>query len=99
MDIADVVKEVATELGRTTAQVGMAWATLQNPDVTASLIGARTLAQPEDDLGAVEVDFTASQLARLDESSAIGLGFPHDMLASDRMRAATQGDLKVETRR
>ncbi|NED89558.1 aldo/keto reductase, partial [Streptomyces sp. SID11233] len=25
LDIADVVKEVATELGRTTAQVGLAW--------------------------------------------------------------------------
>ncbi|MFF3073280.1 aldo/keto reductase [Kitasatospora sp. NPDC057936] len=98
LDIADVVKEVAAELGRTTAQVGLAW-TLQNPDVTASLIGARTLAQLEDNLGALEVDFTASQLARLDEASAIELGFPHDLLAGDRMRAATHGDLLVETRR
>ncbi|MGW7104416.1 aldo/keto reductase [Streptomyces sp. NPDC054838] len=98
LDIADVVKEVATELGHTTAQVGLAW-TLQNPDVTSSLIGARTLAQLVDNLGALEVDFTASQLARLDGASAIGLGFPHDMLASDRMRAVTHGDLKVETRR
>ena len=80
--IADVVKEVATELGHTPAQVGLAW-TLQNPGVTAPLIGARTPAQLEDNLGALEVDFTASQLARLDEASAIGLGFPHDMLASD----------------
>ncbi|MFD8086051.1 aldo/keto reductase [Kitasatospora sp. NPDC059722] len=98
LDIADVVKEVAAELGRTTAQVGLAW-TLQNPDVTASLIGARTLAQLEDNLGALEVDFTASQLARLDEASAIELGYPHDLLAGDRMRTATHGDLLVETRR
>ncbi|MFD7903840.1 aldo/keto reductase [Kitasatospora sp. NPDC059747] len=98
LDIADVVKEIAAELGRTTAQVGLAW-TLQNPDVTASLIGARTLAHLEDNLGALEVDFTASQLARLDEASAIELGFPHDLLAGDRMRAATHGDLSIETRR
>ncbi|MEU1365072.1 aldo/keto reductase [Streptomyces sp. NPDC005803] len=98
LDIVDVVKEVAAELGRTTAQVGLAW-TLQNPDVTASLIGARTLAQLEDNLGALEVDFTASQLARLEEAGAIALGFPHDMLASDRMRAVTRGNLRVETRR
>ncbi|WP_328723460.1 aldo/keto reductase [Streptomyces sp. NBC_00247] len=98
LDIADVVKEVATELGRTTAQVGLAW-TLQNPDVTTSLVGARTLSQLEDNLGALEVDFTASQLARLEEASAIELGFPHEILASDRMRTVTQGDLKVEPRR
>ncbi|MFI6645420.1 aldo/keto reductase [Streptomyces sp. NPDC050504] len=96
--IADVVKEVAGEMGRTTAQVGLAW-TLQNPDVTASLVGARTPAQLEDNLGALEVDFTASQLARLNEASAIELGFPHDMLASDRMRTVVHGDMNVETRR
>ncbi|WP_329614530.1 hypothetical protein OG244_16365 [Streptomyces brevispora] len=65
----------------------------------ASLIGARTLAQLADNLGALEVDFTASQPARLDEAGAIELGFPHDMLAGDRMRAVTHGGLKVETRR
>ncbi|WP_307865588.1 aldo/keto reductase [Streptomyces montanisoli] len=42
--IADAVKDVATELGRTPAQVGLAW-TLQNPDVTAPIIGDRTPAQ------------------------------------------------------
>ncbi|MFD5465945.1 hypothetical protein ACFWIQ_24390 [Kitasatospora sp. NPDC127059] len=44
-------------------------------------------------------DFTASQLARPDEASAIELGFPHDVLAGDRRRAVTHGDMKVETRR
>lgn len=67
--------------------------------MTSSLIGARTLVQLEDNLGALEVDFTASQLVRLDEAGAIELGFPHAMLAGDRMRAVTHGDLKVETRR
>ncbi|MGW0761991.1 aldo/keto reductase [Streptomyces sp. NPDC002814] len=96
--LADVVKEVATELGRTPAQVGLAW-TLQNPDVTASIIGARTPAQLEDNLGALEIDFTTAQLARLDEAGAIGLGYPHDLLASDHIRKVTAGDLKIETRR
>ncbi|GAA1369838.1 aldo/keto reductase [Streptomyces beijiangensis] len=96
--IVDVVKEVATELGRTPAQVGLAW-TLRNPGVTAPIIGARTPAQLEDNLGALEVDFSASQLARLDESSVIGLGFPHDMLARDATRTLTRGELKIETRR
>ncbi|MEU5613982.1 aldo/keto reductase [Streptomyces sparsogenes] len=96
--IADVVKEVATELGRTPAQVGLAW-TLRNPGVTAPVIGARTPAHLEDNMGALEVDFTTSQLARLDEAGAIELGFPHDMLASDHIRRVMAGDLKIETRR
>nr|WP_276207326.1 aldo/keto reductase [Streptomyces antioxidans] len=96
--IADVVKEVAAELGRTPAQVGLAW-TLRNPGVTAPIIGARTPAQLEDNLGALEFDFTASQLARLNEASAIALGFPHDMLARDSTRALTRGDVRLEPRR
>ncbi|MEU6424455.1 aldo/keto reductase [Microbispora sp. NPDC046973] len=96
--IADVVKEVAAEMGRTPAQVGLAWV-LRNPGVTAPIIGARTSAQLEENLGALEVDFTASQLARLDEAGAIELGAPHDMLASDHIRTVTMGDLKIETRR
>ncbi|RSM57291.1 aldo/keto reductase [Amycolatopsis sp. WAC 01376] len=96
--IVDVVKEVAAELGRTPAQIGLAW-TLRNPSVTAPIIGARTPAQLKDNLGALDVEFTASQLARLDEASAIELGFPHDMLARDTTLALTRGDMTIEPRR
>ncbi|MEV8476369.1 aldo/keto reductase [Streptomyces sp. NPDC051173] len=95
--VADMVKEVATELGRTPAQVALAW-TLQNPGVTAPIIGARTPTQLEDNLGALEVDLTASHLARLDDASAIHLGYPHTLLAGDFARTQTQGDLKIEAR-
>ncbi|MER7144093.1 MULTISPECIES: aldo/keto reductase [Streptomyces] len=95
--VADTVGEVAKELGRTSAQVALAW-TLRNPDVTAPIIGARTLTQLEDNLGALEVDFTASQLARLDEAGAVDPGYPHAYLASDLARVQIQGDLKIEAR-
>ena len=96
--IADVVREVAAELGRTPAQVGLAWL-LRNPDVTAPIIGARTPDQLEGNLGALEVELSAAQLTRLDEASAIDLGYPHDLLAGDHIRAVTLGDLQVESRR
>ncbi|MFE4857858.1 aldo/keto reductase [Streptomyces sp. NPDC056670] len=95
--VADVVKEIAAEMGRTSAQVALAW-TLRNPGVTAPIIGARTPAQLEDNLGALEVDFSASQLARLDEAGAIDLGYPHGYLAGDSARSQTQGDLTIEAR-
>ncbi|MGI6874070.1 aldo/keto reductase [Amycolatopsis sp. 3B14] len=96
--IADVVREVAAELECTPAQVALAW-TLRNPGVTAPIIGARTTAQLEDNLGALAVAFTPAQLVRLDEVSAIDPGYPHAMLASDHIRKVTTGDLKIDSRR
>jgi aryl-alcohol dehydrogenase-like predicted oxidoreductase len=96
--IADVVTEIAAELGRTPAQVALAWA-LGRPGVTAPIIGARTPAQLLENLGALEVVMDSAQLARLDEVSAVGLGFPHAMLAGEHIRVQTRGDLKLDLSR
>jgi aryl-alcohol dehydrogenase-like predicted oxidoreductase len=77
--IAGAVNEVARELGRTSPQVALAW-TLLNPAVTSTIIGARTLAQFEDNLAALEVEFSSDQITRLDAASRIELGFPHEMI-------------------
>lgn len=95
--IAQVVTEVATDLGKTPAQVALAW-TLRNPAVTAPIIGARTPAQLEDNLGALDIEFDDTHLARLDEVSAIDLGFPHTMLARMVTRNVMSGDLKIQNR-
>jgi hypothetical protein len=47
--------------------VALAW-TLTNPAVTALIIGARTLAQLDDNLGALGLELSEEQLARLDEA-------------------------------
>lgn len=96
--IVDTVKEVAAEVGRTPAQVGLAWA-LGRPGVTAPVVGARTAAQLAENLEALEVDLGVAQLERLDEVSAVDLGFPHTMLAGDHIRAQVQGELTIERRR
>lgn len=98
LTIADAVREVATELGHTPAQVALAW-TLRNPDVTAPIIGARTPAQLDSNLGALAVTFTPAQFARLEEASAFDLGAPHALLASDHIRKVSKGDLVIEARR
>jgi aryl-alcohol dehydrogenase-like predicted oxidoreductase len=79
IDIAEVVVTVAGELGCTPSQVALAW-TLLNPAVTAPLIGARTAAQLEDNLAALDVAFDDDQVARLAAVSAIEPGFPHGFL-------------------
>jgi hypothetical protein len=55
--------------------------------------------QLEDNLGALEVTFTPEQRARLDEASAVELGFPHDMIRSDMPRGLIFGGTTIQARR
>ncbi|MFE9475486.1 aldo/keto reductase [Streptomyces griseofuscus] len=98
LGVAGVVRELADELGHTPAQVALAW-TLRKPGVTSTLLGARTPAQLDDNLDALTVELTDTQLARLDTASSIALGQPHDLLASEPIRQVTTGGLRIETRR
>jgi aryl-alcohol dehydrogenase-like predicted oxidoreductase len=98
LGIAEVVTKVAAELGVTPARAAIAW-TLRNPAVTAPILGARTLAQLEDNLGALDVVFDDSQLAALEEASAIELGFPHEMIARPMTRTVMLGGVTIHPRR
>jgi len=95
--VADAVKAVADELGVTSAQVALAW-TLANPAVSAPLIGARTLRQLEDNIGALGVVLSAEHLAGLDAASRIELGFPHDFLTYDFIKHGLTGGTKLRGR-
>ncbi|MFI0410450.1 aldo/keto reductase [Actinomadura sp. 3N508] len=95
LDIADVVRDVAAEMERTPSQVALAW-TLLNPAVTAPIVGARTLGQLDDNLGALDVHFTDGHLADLDKASTIDLGFPHEFLARPMPRRVIFGDTRIE---
>ncbi|HKE16962.1 MAG TPA: aldo/keto reductase, partial [Kofleriaceae bacterium] len=75
----------------------IAW-TLLEPSVTAPILGARTLAQLEDNMGALDVRLSDEQRARLDQASRIELGFPHDFLALPLTRAVIRGDVRIEPR-
>jgi aryl-alcohol dehydrogenase-like predicted oxidoreductase len=93
LDVADVVKQVAGELGRPPAQVALAW-TLLHPAVTSPLLGVRTLSQLEANLAALEITFDDDQVRRLDEVSRIEMGFPHEFL-SGQVGQQMLGGVKV----
>ena len=58
---------LAQERGQTLAQMAIAWV-LRDPRVTSALIGARTVAQLEDSLGALRnLAFSEDELARIDQ--------------------------------
>jgi aryl-alcohol dehydrogenase-like predicted oxidoreductase len=80
LGIAAEVIKVAEEIGRTPAQVALAWVR-GGPGVIVPLVGAKTRAQLDDNLGCLDLELAPEQRARLDEVSRIELGFPHDFLA------------------
>ena len=60
------LNEIATRRGQSLAQMAIAW-TLRDPRVTSALIGARTVDQLEDSLGALQaLDFSDEELAEID---------------------------------
>ncbi len=67
--IVEVVRQVAGELGATPAQVALRWVA-DRPAVVAPIVGARTVRQLDDSIGAASLRLDEAQRARLDEVSA-----------------------------
>ncbi len=95
--IASVVKDVAREIDQSPSRVAIAWA-LTQPGVTSPIIGARTLAQLEENLGALDVVLSDAHRQRLDEASRVEPGFPHAFLALPMVRHVMFGDVRIEPR-
>jgi aryl-alcohol dehydrogenase-like predicted oxidoreductase len=81
----DALKAVAEEARKTPAQVAINWL-LQRPGVTAPIIGARTMQQLEDNLGAAGWALDEAQMARLNQESDPGLPYPYDHITGAKNR-------------
>lgn len=77
--IIDAVGEVADARESSYARVALAWL-LAQPTIASVILGARTMDQLNDNLGAVDLDLTPDELARLDEVSAPEEGYPYHMI-------------------
>jgi aryl-alcohol dehydrogenase-like predicted oxidoreductase len=66
--ILDAVREVARARGVSMAQVALAWL-VDRPTVTSVILGARTVAQLDDNLAAADLHLAAEETARLDQVS------------------------------
>jgi aryl-alcohol dehydrogenase-like predicted oxidoreductase len=83
LGIAGEVIKVARELGRSPAQVALSWVR-QGQGVIVPLVGARTRAQLDDNLGCLGFSLEPELKQRLDDVSKIELGFPHEFLQQFR---------------
>jgi aryl-alcohol dehydrogenase-like predicted oxidoreductase len=70
-DAVEALEQLAREKDVTVSQLALAW-TVQQPGITSSIIGPRTLAQLEDNLRALDVTLSAEDLARIDAISPPG---------------------------
>jgi len=67
-DVVDAVRAVSAERGVLMAQIALAWL-VDRPTVTSVILGARTLEQLDDNLGAAGLHLDAGETERLDAAS------------------------------
>jgi aryl-alcohol dehydrogenase-like predicted oxidoreductase len=77
--VIDELLAVAGEVGRSPAQVALNWV-LHRAGVTAPILGARTLAHVEDNLGATGWALEAAQMDRLTQASETEAPYPYGFL-------------------
>ena len=92
--IAAAVRDIAAAAGRTPAQVALNWV-LHRPVVTAPVIGARSIEQLRDNLGAAGWRLADDDRRRLDDVSAVELGYPYDWLEHYGLRAGMKPDREI----
>ncbi len=79
--VIDELIKIARAIESTPARVALAWVQGQ-PGVTSTIIGARTLAQLDDNLAALDVKLSPEHLAALDAVSKPTLNFPAAFLSN-----------------
>jgi aryl-alcohol dehydrogenase-like predicted oxidoreductase len=97
--ITKVVITIADELGVSPGNVALQW-TRQQGFSCIPIIGATKVEQLQDNLKTMEVILNEDQLKRLDDVSAIPLGFPGDFFKEEAVRNNSFGGFydKVEKR-
>lgn len=75
-DLIDTLLAIASETGRSAAQVALNWV-MHRPSVSTVIIGARNETQLRDILGAKDFRLSEEQAARLDKASARPPAYPY----------------------
>lgn len=83
--VIDTLLAVAEEAQRSPAQIALRWV-MQQPGVTAPIVGARTPEQLADNLGAAEFTLSDEQLHRLNTVSEVALPYPYDFIGNTARR-------------
>ena len=82
----DAMKPIAEAHGVSVAQIALAWL-LHRKVVTSVIVGAKRIEQLEDNLAAVKIDLSETDLDALDAASTLPPEYPHWMFERQTMRA------------
>ncbi|WP_327292771.1 aldo/keto reductase [Streptomyces sp. NBC_01198] len=77
--LLDVLQRIASDLNASVAAVALAWVRAR-PEVTSTIIGARTVQQLDANLASLDVSVPDEQLAELSALTAPKLDFPADFV-------------------
>ena len=86
--IVDLIRDIAKEQGASPAQVSISWLLAKRHIV---LVGAKTLEQFDENLGALNVELTSDQVKRLDEATKPRQTYPNWMI--ERQNAGREFEL------
>ncbi len=88
--IAQAVVEIAAKINCSPVHVALNWLRAR-PQVVIPIIGARTTAQITDSLNCLHQLLPTEEIQRLDQISAIEMGFPHDFLSKKDVQELVYG--------
>lgn len=79
-NVLSAVESIAQRRGTSPAAVALAWL-MARPECTSIIVGARTVAQLDDNLRALEVKLSPEEVGELDKVSRPEWGYPYDFIA------------------
>jgi aryl-alcohol dehydrogenase-like predicted oxidoreductase len=91
--IVAAVQKVSQQVGRSAAQVALAWLRYRDIPIIP-IIGARRMDQLRDNLASLELNLTAEQISALNQASAIEMGFPQEFYDNELVKAFAYGGLR-----
>jgi aryl-alcohol dehydrogenase-like predicted oxidoreductase len=74
-DLVDVMAEIAKAQDASIAQIALAWVR-QQPGITSTIIGAKTLEQLHDNIKSTEIQLTVEDLEKIDKASPLPMQYP-----------------------
>jgi aryl-alcohol dehydrogenase-like predicted oxidoreductase len=92
------VEKIANETGKPMSQVSINWVRQNSTAHVIPILGARTEKQLKDNLGAIDWSLTDEQYKRLDDISAIDMGYPHGLIKARDIIFGTTFD-KIDNHR
>ncbi len=79
-DLIDLIEKIGKRRDATSAQIAIAWL-LAKREVSSVILGARTVAQLDDNLRAAEIKLASEDIKELEAASIPDWGYPYGFIS------------------